>query len=870
LNAIFPKFAGEKQVGMEMKKCMLAGLFCQMCFLLTGQTTSQYIPLDTNWTFSEGGRHHWREAVVPGSVHHDLLRHGLLPDPFYGTNEQHIQWVETKDWEYKTTFFLTAEQMAFTGAVMQFQGLDTYADVYLNGALILEAGNMFTGYEIPVKEVLRQGENRLHLYFRSAVNKALPQWESNGFDYPADNDHHDKHTSVFTRKAPFHYGWDWGIRMVGCGIWQPAGLLLFNTARITDYHLRQLSVTEAQATLRNELEIDLLNPYEEDVTVTFTCLLNGREVQQTRENRTLLPGKNRLHTAMIIEQPERWMPAGWGAQPLYDFVAEVHHANGDSMCRATARTGLRSIRVVNEADSAGQAFYFEVNGKPLFAKGANYVPAHLLRPGTRDEYERLFADIRAAHMNMIRVWGGGVYEDARFYRLADEHGILVWQDFMFACTPYPADPAFLASVAAEAEYTIRRLRNHPSLVLWCGNNEVYEAIKYWGFRQRTGDAPYASFFPAYDKLFRQLLPQKVAELDSGRCYLHSSPDTANWGRKASLPYGDSHYWGVWYGREPFEAFDINLSRFMSEYGFQSLPEMKTIATFAPKEEQSLTSAVMQAHQKSSTGNQLIREYMEQYYQVPDSFEDFVYVGLLLQGHGMRRGMEAHRRNRPFCMGSLYWQLNDNWPVVSWSGIDAYGNWKALHYQARRAFAPILISLLEEEGWLNAYLISDEWQDRADLRLELQLIDFSGNRLWEAHPSVQLPGNSATKVFSEASAAVASAVQRKNACLVAVLKDTGGVSLAETVFYFEPPKHLNLPETSLTQAVEYGDGYCDVTLSTPHLAKDVFIEIPVQGARFSDNFFDLLPGETRTIRISSPALNPAEKTTITLKHLGGLH
>lgn len=849
---------------MRRKLNLLLGILW-MSLMGQAQLSQQVIPLDKNWEFSEARQEKWQEAVVPGTVHQDLLRLNQLPDPFYGTNEQKIQWVEDKDWEYRTSFTLTPEQVKYAGAVMSFEGLDTYADVYLNGSLILSADNMFVGYEVPVREVLKAGENRLHIYFYSPVNKVLPQWESNGFDYPADNDHHDKHTSVFTRKAPYHYGWDWGIRMAGCGVWRPVNLLLFQVSRIEDYCIRQLRVDRERAEVEQELQVFAVG--KEKAEVIYTCLLNGKKVKSVTQPLQLEPGENSVKATMIIEHPELWMPLGWGKPTLYDFQAEVRLADGTVVAEKTVRTGLRSLRVVHEEDKDGKSFYIEVNGRPMFAKGANYIPNDIILTNVKKEdYDRLFQDIVSANMNMIRVWGGGVYEDDYFYRLADENGILIWQDFMFGCTSYPADPAFLKLVEEEAVYNIRRLRNHPCLALWCGNNEVIEAIKYWGWEKRYGKEVHQSMFAAYDKLFRELLPRKVKELDPGRFYIHSSPDSANWGRPASLGWGDSHYWGVWYGIQPFEILDTRLSRFMSEFGFQAFPEMKVISTFAAPEDYALESEVMKAHQKSSIGNKFIRTYMDMYYHVPERFEDFVYVGLVLQGQGMRHGMEAHRRNRPYCMGTLYWQLNDSWPVVSWSGIDYFGNWKALHYQAQRAFAPILINAIQEKGQVNFYLLSDRLEEYKDLTLEYEMIDFAGKVIKQEKRRVDLPANRSVCVWQNDSAAMATLWQRKNTFLSLVLKDRQGRELNRQLFYFEHPKFLNLPETEVKQKVRYEDGYCEVTLTSKALAKDVFIEIPVQGARFSDNFFDLLPGVSRKIRIVSPLLKKQEPQEIKVKHL----
>lgn len=848
---------------------ILFGLLLSYSSFTYGQhlDNSEKLILNEGWSFAQVGTDKWLSATVPGTVHQDLINHQLLPNPFYGTNEEKIQWVENEDWEYRTNFTVTEEQLNREGAQLTFEGLDTYADVYLNGSLLLKSDNMFVGHTLNVKPVLRKGENRLHIYFHSPIKQTLPQWASNGFDYPADNDHHEKHLSIFTRKAPYSYGWDWGIRMVTSGVWRPVTLCFYDVATVNDYRVKQLSLTDAFAKLSNELEINSISVQEQKAEVAFTYSLKGGEETTVRQSVVLKPGMNRVALPMEVPNPVRWMPNGWGTPTLYDFSATVT-CGGKVIAAKHHRIGLRTIRVINETDKDGQSFYFEVNGTPMFAKGANFIPHDALLPNvTTERYQILFRDIKEANMNMVRVWGGGVYEDERFFELADENGILVWQDFMFGCTSYPSDPTFLKRVEAEADYNIKRLRNHASLAMWCGNNEVLEGLKYWGWQAKYTLDVYQEMLRGYDKLFRELLPSRIEELDGDRFYMHGSPYFANWGRPESWGTGDSHNWGVWYGKKPFESLDTELPRFMSEFGFQSFPEMKTIATFAAPEDYQIESKVMNGHQKSSIGNALIKTYMERDFILPEKFEDFVYIGLVLQGQGMRHGFEAHRRNRPYCMGTLYWQLNDSWPVVSWSGIDYYGNWKALHYQAKRAFAPLLMNPLQENDSLNIYLLSDLLEPQQQLTLEMRLVDFNGKTLKrEVVKQVVAPANSSVRVYQQPTDSWVSAEQRKECFLLLTLKDKSGKKLAEEPYFFNKTKELNLPQATVAYKVKQGDGTCEVILSSKTLAKDLFIEIPIQGARFSDNFFDLLPGQSRTIHISAPSLKKGQEVPLTVKHV----
>ena len=819
------------------------------------------------WQFSQYGTEEWLDATVPGTVHQDLMAHDRLPDPFYGMNEQKIQWVEKEDWLYRTSFVLSQEQLDSDDVTLVFKGLDTYADVYLNGALVLKADNMFVGYRIPVKPVLRSGENRLVVRFRSPIRETMPQWASNGFDYPADNDHYPQKLSVFSRKAPYSYGWDWGIRMVTCGIWRPVRLEFAEGASLEDFFVCQKALSSELAKVENQLEVRNVSgkDLQAEVKVTYRC---GSQSGETARTVVLTPGNNCLTLPMDIRQPRLWMPNGWGEPVRYEFRATVS-VGGRVVAARQHRIGLRTVRLVREKDEAGMSFYFEVNGIPMFAKGANVIPSDALLPRvTSERYARLLEDVQRSNMNLLRVWGGGIYEDDRFYEEADKRGILIWQDLVFACTTYPHDPAFMKRVAEEVEYNARRLRNHPSLALWCGNNEIYEGIRYWGWRSKYTPEIYGEMEVGYDTLFRKRLPELIARFDPGRDYLEGSPYEANWGRPESWGTGDSHNWGTWYGKKPFESLDTEIPRFMSEFGFQAFPEMKTLRTFAAPEDYDLESPVMNAHQKSTIGNALIRQTMERYYRVPEQFDDLVYVGLVLQGWGMRHGVEAHRRNRPYCMGSLPWQLNDSWPVVSWSSIDYYGNWKAMQYQLQRAFAPVVLDARKEDGKFRCYVLSDCLSPE-EVELQLELADFSGKvyRRWQQEGT--LPVNASALFYEGDWNAVFEGCDPAASFVRLTLKKRNGEACVATRFFYPVyPKDQHLPATEISaEARKIDDCNWEIELSASQLARDVFIEIPVQGARFSDNFFDLLPGETRKITVTLPEAAPAGKLDMRIRHLG---
>lgn len=849
-------------------------LACSLATCIASLTASAYekpqvCTLHTNWTFCQVGDTLWSDAKVPGTVHQDLLNHNRIPDPFYGMNEEVVQWVENEDWMYRTSFVVDEHQLGRDAAVLELDGLDTYADVFLNGALILRSDNMFVGHKVQVKPVLRKGVNQLLVRFRSPVKEVLPQLQTNGFDYPASNDHSPWRTSVYTRKAPYSYGWDWGIRLATCGIWRPVRLVFSDVARIEDYYVCQEAVTQAKADVDNRLEINNVTSSTVSALLKVDYHYSDSDTKEIKKQIELRPGANTVSLPVSIENPHLWMPNGWGEPSLYKFTASLS-VDGVEIAKQERNVGLRTVRVVMDDDEYGKSFYFVVNGKPMFAKGANFIPDDALLPNvTQERYKRIFEDVKAANMNMLRVWGGGIYEDDEFYDEADRNGILIWQDFMFACSSYPHDPLFVGRVESEAEYNIKRLRGHASLAMWCGNNEIYEAMRYWGWQRKYSAEAFAEMERGYNVLFRELLPKMVERLDGTRFYMHSSPYEANWGRPNSWKTGDSHNWGTWHGRKPFESFDTDVPRFMSEYGFQAFPEMKTIRTFAEEKDFELESPVMNAHQKADIGNALIKQTMGLYYRVPEKFEDLVYVGLVLQGQGMRHGIETHRRNRPYCMGSLFWQLNDSWPVVSWSGIDYYGNWKALMYQSKRAFAPILINAIKEGDDLCVYLVSDELQDHDGVRLDVELMDFDGKAHGKWTQSGMLAANSSVLFMKKRAGELQGKLSAANSLLHFTLKAKKGATLADDVFYFAYPKDQKLSEANIETSVRRRGDAIEMTLKTDKLARDIFVEVPVQGVRFTDNFFDLLPDQRKKITITSPEGHLLNDFTFRLHQLGGV-
>jgi beta-mannosidase len=806
------------------------------------------IEINQGWQFRQIGKEKWCKAAVPGCVHTDLMANGLLEDPFYRDNEKKAQWVEEKDWEYQTCFTVDKKLLKKENIEIVFYGLDTYARVYLNDSPVLEADNMFREWRAEVKPLLKLGENALRIHFRSPVKEVQPRWEQLGYELPGG-------PRVMTRKAPYHYGWDWGPRLVTCGTWRPVVLRAWNSARIQSLQLVQQALEPENARLSAELEIEpnasavgqraKISILEQDKTLAHTTL-------------QLKPGINRVALEFEIENPRPWWTNGLGEPYLYYLKARLK-LGGRLLDEVSQSIGLRTVELVTGKDEKGERFYFRLNGVPLFIKGANYIPQDSFVTRVTDaQYKKLVHDARVANMNMLRVWGGGIYENDIFYDLCDEAGILVWQDFMFACAMYPGDDDFLENVRQEAVDNVKRLRHHACIALWCGNNEVSEGWHNWGWRDRFSLQRREQIWNDYQKLFHDILPQVVKEHDNGRFYWPSSPKYGR-GNVHSQYEGDSHYWGVWHDGEPFDVFKKKIPRFMSEFGFQSFPRMETIERFTRIGDHDIDSEVMKVHQKHPRGLELIKTYMARDYPVPIKLEHFLYISRLLQAEGMRTGIEAHRRAKPYCMGTLYWQLNDCWPAVSWSGIDYYGGWKALHYFVGRAYEDVLVSPVEEDGRLKVYIVSDKLQP-LDGWLVMKLVDFPGKMLWEQAVVCRIDANSSRACFEIDIEKLLEGKDRGSVVFSAEFRQDEKITAAN-LYYFVPPRELRLLDPDIKINIISGDEEWEgvmegeFEISSDTLVKNVYfsiydIDTPRPLVHFSDNYFDLLPGETRVICFSS--------------------
>ena len=824
-------------------------------------------PIHSNWQFRQTGKEEWLNAEVPGTVHTDLLKSGKIEDPYYRTNEKEQQWIENEDWEYKTTFSANDEIITKDRIILEFQGLDTYGDVYLNDSLILIADNMFRTWQADVGNIIKKGENELRVYFHSPIKKTEPIYDSLTYTIPvSSNDLSDKKLSIFTRKAPYHFGWDWGPRFVTSGIWRPVVLKAWNTAIIKEAYIQQKSLTKESCSLLAHLEYEVTKPFIGDIEI----FIDGVTVKRSTVD---LPyGFLKDNIAFSIENPEWWWPNRMGNQKLYE-IEILLKKDGEIIHSKKIRTGLRNIELVQDDDKHGAGFYFKVNGKPVFMKGANYIPQDNFLPRvTPERYEHILQSAADANMNMIRVWGGGVYENDIFYELCDEKGLLVWQDFMFACAMYPGDEAFLENVKKEAEENVKRLRHHPSIALWCGNNEILMMWEEWrnNANEEGNQIPLwknqkdsMKIVLSYRDIFKDILPKAVKTHGLGIPYWESSPSSKG-GEFADWKSGDSHYWGVWWGQEPFEEYRNNIGRFMSEYGFQSFPELNTVKSFTEEGDRDIYSNVMKAHQRSSIGNETIVNYMKNHFNNPVDFESLLYAGQLLQAEGVKVAMEAHRINKPYNMGSLIWQLDDCWPAASWSGIDYYGRWKALHYYTKRAFNDVIVAFDANSDKIKIHAVTDLYED-LKARLTVELINLNGKILLSEERKIKVKANSSEEVWKGSMRELLKK-QKKSEVYLRAKIETDTIVVSENIFLFVPHKDLKLENPSIKYDFIEKDGKLFIELNSSKAAFGVCFDYGNLNILFSDNYFTLHAKEPKLVEIISDTEAFEIKNMLSVKSL----
>ena len=841
------------------------------------------ITLSENWTLLHKEKGLNVPTEVPGSVFETLIDNEIIENPFYGLNEHKMSWVYESDWDYETEFDLEPSFLEHKVILLRFYGLDTVSEIILNGEPLGFTNNMFVRYDFNVKTKIKSKKNRLAVKFKSPTLKARTEIEKESINL---NTGYAAIPGVpYLRKAQYSFGWDWGPKLPDLGIWKPVELIGYDSLQIDSVYITQklhysktvndlieleeitdIGVMSADLSIKINLESDLpttdLNNYSLEAELKAP---DGKTFTSEKDVNSVSP-----KVEFKLEYPYLWWTHDLGTPNLYDLSITISK-NGiiDSFQQ---KVGIREIRLIQNTDEWGESFFFRLNGVPIFAKGANWIPidSFIPRGKKRGLYQSNLVNTKEANMNMIRVWGGGIYEDDLFYDLCDELGILVWQDFPFACAVYPYNEEFIENFKVEATQNIQRLRNHPSLALWCGNNEI-EWLWKWELHNSeiTQDDKLNEFKSGYLAVFENILPELINTYDPNHPYWPSSPSNgfvgSNLGTQNSnsSDTGDSHFWDVWHRNKPFRAYRKFDSRFMSEFGYESFPSIKTIEDVCPTDQFDFFSPTMENHQKNSAGNKKILDYMKKRFEIPPEFENQVILSQITQAEAIEYGVEHWRRNRNqnHCMGTLYWQLNDCWPVASWSSLDYYGRWKALHYYAKRFYHPIFPSVKEDNKSIE-FWVSNDLQITQKLQFEWKILKSDGtvakNGLYELDIR---PCSSKKLGIIDVSDLNQMNDSLTDFIIFYTLKFTnlGGEQEFHGFRLFSAPKKFPLENPNISW--ELNEYFCEesdekeyeLKLSTTRIALYVHIDSNKFDFIASDNFFSLAPGETRVITIKNLGL-----------------
>jgi beta-mannosidase len=784
------------------------------------------ISLGGTWTLCDASGAEVAPCPIPGDVHSALIAAGRIPDPMIGQNETEVQWVGDAVWEIRRTFSVPAGQRDGKWAVLDLEFVDGFADVLVNGVEIGRTESCFRRHRLDVTDALRPGENTIVLRFRPAAAEARERAARLPFPVPWSVSNNRVADMNVIRKPQCHAGWDWGLCLMVLGVYAEPRLRLFDAARIEHFVVRQAHHDDGRVTVTAEVDLAACR----DASVPMTFAFGDRAVSAEVAVTAAKGGSASL--SLAVEAPELWWPAGYGDQPLTAATVTIP---GD---RATRRVGLRRLELINRPDEWGMSLAFRVNGVDVFMKGANWIPADALPSRiTAERIRRLLGEAKAANMNMIRVWGGGFYEFDAFYDACDELGLMVWQDMMFACSQYPSTPDFLAEVDGEVRYQVKRLASHPSIAVWCGDNEVIGSLNWYDLSKQNRDR----YLVNYDR-FNRAVEVAVRDSDPDRAFWPSSPCSG------ALDYGDAwhddssgdmHFWSVWHEGKDFEHYYSVKPRFCSEFGFQSFPTMTAIRRFAEPSQWNAMSPVMEHHQRDGAGNGRIVETMTRYFRTPTSFEGFVYLSQLAHALAIETAVRYWRSLRPRCMGTLYWQLNDVWPAVSWSSIDYALAWKTLHYHARRFYAPLVLAARLEEGRIVVSGVSD-LDAPVTLELRARHIGLDGRVRDERDTEDTIAAGKAAELWRFEAAAGAGGFHVLDA------RRKGGADydpMLQIVVFPDKPKRYDLPMAEVAvEAIGGKPGRFRFTADAP--AFFVKPEAEAFDGAFDDASFLLLPGEPR--------------------------
>lgn len=786
----------------------------------------QIVDLCGEWKLEDKEKKYIMPATVPGCNYLDLMKAKIIEDPFNLTNEKKCYWVAQTDWVYSKVFTLSEEDLLYNYITLECGRFDTISEIFLNGQQIGQTENCHIAYSFHVKPFLKEGSNELKIYFRSPVNYVKEKYAKERT--PANSNGQNGISHI--RKPQCHFGWDWGPVLPPSGIGGKIYLEMRNGGKISDVHITQkknadssftVSVKVSEENVSNEIiEIEFLSP-------------DGK----------LLGKSEGTQAEFTVKNPELWWTHDLSrkeVQPLYQVTVRLKNENEilQTVCK---KIGLRHIELNRKNDEYGQNFQFILNGVPLFVKGANYIPADsFITRFTDDKLEYLIESVLYANMNLIRVWGGGYYESDAFYELCDRKGILIWQDFCFACQPYPFfDSEFLNNVKAEIAYNVKRLRHHASLALWCGNNEIESMSIAWKNRIK--------YVKWTEKFFYDILPDEVRKYDSQTPFIPGTPCGVGHMKGFDRDnVGDTHLWAVWHGLQPMKYYRKRMTRFCSEFGFESLPDIKTIREYARPEDYDLHSEVFKSHQKCASGNDKMIYYVASRFRIPKNFEDWIYLSQVTQLECISDATEHWRRNKGRCNGSVYWQLNDCWGVCSWSSLDYYGNYKALHYKAKDFNAPLSVSIEDTEKSINFYVLNDK-NEQQQVTLRCEIFNFSKGIMKTFETAADMKPLENIKLAELPIASLKNKYKLSQTGIRAVLSASGTV-VNEKTFLFKSEKNLDLPKADIRLEKNVDGEKIVVKATSDRFARLVQLYCDSATLPFSDNYFDLLPGETKTVSI----------------------
>ena len=802
----------------------------------------QHFTIEQNWRLIRTSDRSEYPCTLPADNLSVLHNAGAIPDPYYADNELLVQWVGAEDWTYYSEFDIDEGFHHSSQLYLELNRIDTFSEVYLNGAPVGTTNNMFLRYRFDVTKTAVPGKNRLEIKFTSPVRRALELKRQLPYPIPHQDYPVQAQGRNLIRKVQCHAGWDWGPCLMVCGIYEPVRLCSTELERIEAVHHEAELSESSENRWSLQVTTELYSRFAGRTKLRIECA--GVVTEQEIE---LNGGLHKVISDLEVINPQLWWPAGYGEQPLYEL--QVTSSN-DTFRQ---KIGFRSIEVLTQPDEHGIGMVFRVNGKDIFAKGANWIPPDALPARhTRAQYEQLLESARQANMNMLRVWGGGQYEYDYFYEICDQKGLLVWQDFMFACAMYPSSPTFLENVRHEAEYQIKRLKHHPSIALWCGNNEDIGALTWFEESRQNRDR----YIIDYDRLNEGVLAKAVKSIDPQRKWWSSSPSAGEgdysdcWHDDSK---GDMHYWSVWHEGQPFEAYYSVTPRFCSEFGFQSFPSVENIKTYTPLDQLNITSPIVEHHQKNDRGNSIIISTISRYFRFPTSFDEIVYLSRIQQAMAIKTAVEYWRSRRPVCMGTLYWQLNDNWPVASWSSVEYGGTWKPLHYNAQRFYAPQHLVIMKDSpdtpaGQIEVYGIND-LDEPVSGELELYLYNFYGEILQHQSQDACFSPE-ASSLLSSFCIPDEEAFRRAHFYYARFIPVRQHAAPLENYLLLTRPKRCNIRPARISYSITgMSSEAFEIVLKTDVPAFHVVLDCSDLPLSFSDNDFTLLPDHPKTLLIT---------------------